>query len=89
MTTVGESMKPQARAEFQSVLGRYGVERRALADAAGVSIKTIDALANPKAYNREGTTRYITAWKIADAFAGLSNQTKEDAYNQLFEDVNE
>ncbi len=76
--------RPRARANFSTVLARADITRTQLAAAAGVSPRTIDSLANPSGYKREGHTREITAWRIAKGFAKLTNQSDEAAYDALF-----
>ncbi len=75
----------KARPAFSRVVARAGFTRKQLADAAGVNVRTIDALANPKAAQRAGTAREVTAWKIARGFALLTAQTDEAAFDALFE----
>jgi hypothetical protein len=79
----------KARPDFSTVLARAGFSRGQLADAAEVSSRTIDSLANPAGYGRQGYTRELTAWKIAKGFAQLTGQADEPAYTQLFIKVEE
>ncbi len=74
----------KARATFGSTLARAGYTRKQVADAAALNVRTIDALANPAAAGRNGVAREVTAWKIARAFAQLTNQTDESAFEALF-----
>lgn len=75
----------KARSNFGSLIARAGFTRPALAQAADVSTRTVDALANPSAAGRRGNARELTAWKIARAFARKTEQTEEAAFEQLFE----
>ena len=83
------TMKIKAREDFGRVIGRAGLTRPEVAQRAGISVRTIDALARPEGYGREGYTRESTAWKIARAFAGLTEQTAEAAFESLFVEVEE
>jgi DNA-binding XRE family transcriptional regulator len=74
----------KARAQFGSVIARAGLTRAEVANAAGVSTRTLDSLARPEHYGREGYTRESTAWKIARGFAGLTSATAETAFDSLF-----
>ena len=74
----------KARSDFSTVLARAGIARGKLAEVAQVSSRTIDSLANPAGYGRQGYTRELTAWKIAKGFAQLTDQPDEPAYAQLF-----
>jgi DNA-binding XRE family transcriptional regulator len=76
----------KARADFARTVARAGLKRKDLADEAGVSVRTIDALANPGAAGRGGRAREITAWKIAAAFGKKTGRTDEAAFAWLFED---
>lgn len=79
--------KIKARPAFGSIVARAGFTRPQLASASSISVRTIDALANPTAAGRHGFAREVTAWKIARGFATLTAQTDEDAFNQLFEEI--
>ena len=72
---------------FGRLISRAGFTRVALAGAAGVSTRTIDALANPVAAGRQGYTRELTAWKIARAYAQATGQTEDTAFEQLFQEL--
>lgn len=74
----------KARDNFGSTIARAGFTRTELSKEAGVSIRTLDALARPKGYNRTGHTREATAWKISRAFAKMTEQTPNQAYQALF-----
>lgn len=74
----------QARPDFGSVIARAGFIRSQVAQAAGVSTRTIDSLANPSAAGRHGTAREVTAWRIARGFAQLTGMTEDDAFAALF-----
>jgi DNA-binding XRE family transcriptional regulator len=74
----------KARPNFGSTIARAGLTRPELAQAAGVSARTLDALANPGVYSRSGSTREATAWKIARGFAQLMKLTPDEAFAQLF-----
>lgn len=76
--------KVKARPAFGSVVARAGITRLKLALAAGVSVRTIDGLANPTAAGRSGQAREITAWRIARGFAQLTSQTDDAAFDALF-----
>ncbi len=76
----------KARADFARTVARAGLRRKDLAERAGVSVRTVDALANPDAAGRGGRAREITAWKIAAAFGKATARTDEDAFALLFED---
>lgn len=78
------TMKIKAREEFGRVIARAGLTRPEIAQKAGMSVRTIDALSRPEGYGREGYTRESTAWKIARAFAVLTDQTADAAFEQLF-----
>lgn len=75
----------KARPTFASVVARAKLTRLELATAAGVSVRTIDGLANPKGAHRAGNARELTAWKIASGFARLTSQTDDEAFAALFE----
>lgn len=75
----------KARPNFGRLIARAGFTRVALATAAGVSARTLDALANPAGAGRQGYARELTAWKIARGFAKLTSQTDEAAFAVLFE----
>jgi hypothetical protein len=75
----------KARPNFGRLIARAGFTRNEVAVAAGISVRTIDALANPAAAGRQGYARELTAWKIARGFAQLTKQTSEDAFAHLFE----
>lgn len=79
-------MKVKARPDFGSVIARAGITRGQIAAAAGVSARTIDALARPEGAQRAGNAREVTAWRIARGFAALTEQTKEAAFAALFEE---
>ncbi len=87
MTIAEELMKIKARQEFGSVIARAGLTRPELSQASGISTRTIDALARPEGYGRDGSTREVTAWKLARGFAKLTNQTPEQAFASLFIEV--
>lgn len=82
-------MKIKARQDFGSLIARAGFTRPELSKASGISTRTIDALARPEGYGRDGSTREVTAWKIARGFAQLTAQTPEAAFNVLFVEVEE
>lgn len=75
----------KARPTFSSTIARAGLRRIDVAQAAGVNVRTVDALANPKAAGRLGFAREVTAWKIARGFARLTTQTDDAAFEALFE----
>jgi hypothetical protein len=80
----------KARDDFGSVIARAGLTREQVSRASqGVSTRTIDALARPGGYGRAGYTREVTAWRIARAFAALTEQTAESAFSVLFVEVTE
>ena len=81
------TMKTKARPEFSSVIARAGLTRSEVARTAGLSVRTLDALARPEIYDRSGTLRESTAWKLARGFAQLTQQTPEQAYSALFVEV--
>lgn len=74
----------RARPDFSTIIARAGFTRTELAKASGISPRTIDSLANPAGYGREGYTRELTAWKVAKGFAQLTGMTEDDAYARLF-----
>jgi hypothetical protein len=76
--------KVRARPTFGSAIARAGITRLQLATASEVSVRTVDALANPTAAGRSGQAREITAWRIARGFARLTSQTDEAAFDALF-----
>lgn len=86
MLGVNTMTRIKARPTFGSVVARAGFTRPQLATAADVSVRTIDALANPGGAGRRGYAREVTAWKIAKGFARLTSQMDEAAFNALFED---
>jgi hypothetical protein len=75
----------KARPLFGRVIARAGLTRGQVATAAGISTRTIDALANPGAAGRQGYAREVTAWKSARGFAELTKQTDDAAFAALFE----
>lgn len=75
----------KARSNFGTVVARAGLTRPQLASAAGTSVRTIDALANPVAAGRSGYAREVTAWKIAKGFAQACKLTDDEAFDRLFE----
>ncbi len=79
----------KARDDFGSIIARAGLTRPQLGQAAGVSTRTLDSLARPAGYSREGYAREVTAWRIARAFAQLTNTTPEAAFAALFIEVEE
>lgn len=80
----------KAREDFGSTIARAGLTRVDVSKASqGVSTRTIDSLAKPANYGRQGFTREVTAWRIARAFGTLTGQTAEDAFNALFIEVTE
>ena len=85
MIEVKAMTRIKARATFSSVLARAGLTRPSVAAAAGVSTRTIDALANPTGAQRQGFAREVTAWRIAKGFAKLTDQGEDAAFSQLFE----
>jgi hypothetical protein len=89
MMTIEVAMpsKVKARPAFSSVIARAGITRLELALQAGVSVRTIDSLANPNAAGRSGRTREITAWRIARGLAALAGRTDDAVYAELFEPV--
>jgi hypothetical protein len=78
------TMKIKARPDFGSIIARAGLTRAEVARQAGMSTRTLDALARPEIYDRTGTTRESTAWKIARGLAKLTDQAPEAAFDQLF-----
>jgi DNA-binding XRE family transcriptional regulator len=85
MTTVEAPMaRIKARPDFGSAIARAGLTRTEVARAAGVSTRTLDSLARPSGYGREGYTRESTAWKIARGFAQLTTTAVEIAFSKLF-----
>jgi hypothetical protein len=78
------TMTIKARSDFGSIIARAGLTRSQVARVADVSTRTFDALARPEIYDRSGTLRESTAWKIARGFAQLTQQTPDDAFNALF-----
>jgi hypothetical protein len=74
----------KARSNFGSIIARAGLTRTELAQTAGVSARTLDSLANPGGYGRNGYAREATAWKISRGFAQRTEQTAEEAFRQLF-----
>jgi len=74
----------KARDDFGSAIARAGFTRSEVARAAGVSTRTLDSLARPAGYGREGYAREVTAWKIARGFATLTQQPPEAAFSRLF-----
>jgi hypothetical protein len=87
MMIAEDTMKIRAREEFGSIIARAGLTRPELASAAGISTRTLDSLARPEGYGRSGSTREVTAWKIARGFARLTEQTPEAAFDRLFVEV--
>ena len=83
------TMKIKARPEFGSTIARAGLNRTEVAKAANLSTRTIDSLARPEHYGRDGSTREATAWKIARGFGTLTSRTAEDAFNVLFIETDE
>jgi hypothetical protein len=83
------TMKIKARSDFGSIIARAGLTRAEVARVTGMSTRTLDALARPEIYDRSGTTRESTAWKIARSFAKLTDQAPDAAFNQLFVEVEE
>lgn len=77
----------KAQNNFEDIIAREGISRTDLAQASEVSPRTIDSLANPAGYQREGYTRPITAWKIAKGFAKLTKHNEEEAFKILFIDL--
>lgn len=89
MLGVAAMTRIKARPTFGSTIARAAKTRAQVAAAADVSVRTVDALANPGAAGRRGFAREITAWKIAKGFAALTSQMDETAFNALFEEVEE
>lgn len=79
----------KARPDFKSAVAQAGVERPQLAQAAGVSVSTIHALAHPEHKGRSGVVREVTAWKIARGFAQLTSQEPRSAFDTLFVELRE
>lgn len=79
--------KIKARSDFARIVARAGLTRLQLAMAAGVSVRTVDGLANPGGAGRRGFARELTAWRVARGFAELTHQTDEQAFDILFESV--
>ena len=77
-------VQTRAREDFGRVVSRAGFTRPQLATAAGVSVRTIDAMANPVAAGRSGIARQVTAWRIAKGFAALTGKTEDEAFALLF-----
>jgi DNA-binding XRE family transcriptional regulator len=84
MTEATMLKRIRARNDFNTVLARAGFTRTALAQAAGVSPRTVDSMANPAGYGREGYTKELTAWKVAKGFARLLDISEDEAYARLF-----
>lgn len=89
MTIAEDVMKIKARPDFGSLIARAGLTRPELSRVSGISTRTIDALARPEGYGRDGSTREVTAWKIARGFAQLTDRSPEDAFQVLFVEVDE
>jgi enhancing lycopene biosynthesis protein 2 len=83
------AMRTKARDNFGSVIARAGLTRSEVATAAKVSTRTLDALARPAGFGREGYTRESTAWKVARGFAQLTGQTADAAFAALFVEVDD
>lgn len=84
MTVEALMARIKARPDFGSAIARAGLTRTEVARAAGVSTRTLDSLARPSSYGREGYTRESTAWKIARGFAQLTTTSVEIAFSKLF-----
>ena len=89
MTTAEDVAEDQSPPRLWQLIARAGLTRPELSKASGISTRTIDALARPEGYGRDGSTREVTAWKIARGFAQLTAQTPEAAFNVLFVEVEE
>lgn len=89
MLGVSPMTRIKARSTFGSVVARAGLTRAQLANAASVSVRTIDGLANPGAAGRNGYAREVTAWRVAKGFAQITKQPEDDAFKALFEDTPE
>lgn len=77
----------KARADMGMRIARQGHTRAALVRASGVSESTFDHLVNPSGFSgRTGHTRPATAWRIARAWAAMTDQTEEAAFHYLFEE---
>lgn len=85
MSGVFTMARVKARETFGRTIARAGLTRPQVAQAAGVSTRTLDALANPSAAGRQGNAREVTAWRIARGFAQLTGQTDDAAFDALFE----
>jgi len=81
--------KIKARPDFGSIIARAGLTRSEVARAAGISTRTLDALARPETYDRSGSLRESTAWKIARGFATTAALTPEEAFSVLFVEVDD
>jgi hypothetical protein len=81
---VAMARRIRAKPDFSTTIARAGISRARLANAAQLSSRTIDSLANPAGYGRHGYARELTAWQVAKGFAALTNQTEDQAFAQLF-----
>lgn len=73
---------------FTSTLGRADLSVAALAREAQIDASTIHHLLNPAVHpERKGGMFPKTAWRIAKAFARLTESDETDAYNQLIVEV--
>jgi hypothetical protein len=69
---------------FEWLLGRAGLSKVALTQAAGVSRLVIFRALKPQTYAIGGTLRGTTAWKLAKAYAEYTNIELETAFALLF-----
>lgn len=83
------AMKIKARPDFSSIIARAGLTRSEVARQANMSTRTLDALARPEIYDRVGTLRESTAWKLARAFGKLTDRTPDEAFALLFVEVDD
>lgn len=74
----------KARKHFGSIIAQYGLTRAEVSRVTGISTRTLDSLARPENYGRDGSTRESTAWKIARGVAQLTDQTPEVTFHALF-----
>ena len=75
---------------FSDTVAQAEMSIAALAREASISEATIHQLMNPAQHpERKGGMYKQTAWKIANAFARLTQRTPHEAYQQLIIEVEE
>ena len=73
--------------DFQERLLRHGYSLRSFCETFDIPHSTIHSALHPQYYpNRKGGFHHLTAWRIARAYAKLTAQSEEAAYQEIIID---